>query len=632
MDGRPFGQYRLLTLIGRGGMGEVWRAHDINTDRVVALKVLPPHLADDEIFQKRFRREARMAAGLYEPHVVPIHGYGEIDGHLYVDMRLIVGEDLETMLSRGPLDPSRAVAIIEQVASALQAAHRDGLIHRDVKPSNILVTENDFAYLIDFGIAHTAGATGLTNTGSTVGTWAYMAPERFSAGDPDPRSDVYALACVLHQMLTGQRPFPGDSVEQQVAGHLSAPPPRPSELNPRVPRVFDDVVANGMAKNVEQRYSTATELAAASRAALDGSPATVPVNEKGPTQLAPTPPVIAPFAATQSAATQRRNVVEVSSTPPQSTRPERTSWWRRPSRILPVAAGIVAVAVVAGLVIAQSGEKDTDASAAATGPTFDGTFTTNYGPATSFSGKPEGRSIGTVTWVVRSFCDRNGCVASSTTVLEPIQTFSFDYIDGRWIAVSEATDEDCDDATNQRWRVYKLEPQPDGSLTGEYLSMHKNGCNSRIPVTMTRVGDADPGVQLADPAKLPPRVPSPAQGFRGRYHGLQQFPTMPTANKEVDYTIETACLRRGERCLSFPYDSTANLPMVFADNQWISDYDSDTKCTDGQNAPLHHHAVYPLPQPAPDPLPVVTGAGHVKVFGACPGDFDFTMTFNRTGD
>lgn len=208
MEGRPFGQYRLLSLIGRGGMGEVWRAHDTSTDRVVALKVLPPHLADDEMFQKRFRREARVAAALYEPHVVPIHGYGEIDGQLYVDMRLIVGEDLETMLGRGPLEPARAVWIIEQVASALQAAHEEGLVHRDVKPSNILVTKNDFAYLIDFGIARAAGSTGLTSTGSTIGTWAYMAPERFGVGEPDPRSDVYALACVLHQCLTGQRPFP----------------------------------------------------------------------------------------------------------------------------------------------------------------------------------------------------------------------------------------------------------------------------------------------------------------------------------------------------------------------------------------------------------------------------------------
>lgn len=273
MDGTPFGHYRLQTLLGRGGMGEVWRAYDTASDRVVALKVLPPHLAGDETFEKRFRREARVAAGLYEPHIVPIHSYGEIDGRLYVDMRLIVGQDLESLLRGGPLDSGQAVKIIEQVASALHAAHDAGLVHRDVKPSNVLVTPSDFAYLIDFGIARSAGSTGLTSTGSTIGTWAYMAPERFGTGEPDPRSDVYALACVLYQCLTGRRPFAGDSVEQQVAGHLSTPPPKPSATVHTVPRAFDEVIAIGMAKNPDERYSTATELASAAQTAVTTQPA-----------------------------------------------------------------------------------------------------------------------------------------------------------------------------------------------------------------------------------------------------------------------------------------------------------------------------------------------------------------------
>ena len=147
------------------------------TDRIVALKVLPAHMADDERFQTRFRREARVAASLTEPHVVPIHGYDEIDGRLYVDMRLIVGRDLEAVLREGPLDPATAMMIVEQIASALHAAHQLGPLHRDVKPSNILLTDADFAYLIDFGIARMAGETGLTSTGSTPGTWAYMAPD-----------------------------------------------------------------------------------------------------------------------------------------------------------------------------------------------------------------------------------------------------------------------------------------------------------------------------------------------------------------------------------------------------------------------------------------------------------------------
>src|SRR5258705_5197914 len=149
------------------------------------------------------------------PHVVPIHTFGEIEGRLYVDMRLIDGRDLQNILSRGPMQPARAVAIIDQVASALHAAHRIGLVHRDVKPPNIRIDEDDFAYLIDFGIARAAGETGLTATGNVIGTWAYLAPERLTSGQTDPRVDIYALTCVLHECLTGNQPFPGDSVEQQ---------------------------------------------------------------------------------------------------------------------------------------------------------------------------------------------------------------------------------------------------------------------------------------------------------------------------------------------------------------------------------------------------------------------------------
>jgi serine/threonine protein kinase len=153
-----FGRYRLIEQIGRGGMGEVWRAHDTVTERTVALKVLPAQYADDAVFQERFRREARSAAGLDEPHVVPIHDFGEIDGRLFVTMRLIKGRDLHAIISEGPMDAGRTVKIIDQVAEALHAAHQVDLIHRDVKPSNILVADNDFAYLIDFGIARAAGS------------------------------------------------------------------------------------------------------------------------------------------------------------------------------------------------------------------------------------------------------------------------------------------------------------------------------------------------------------------------------------------------------------------------------------------------------------------------------------------
>ncbi len=269
VDGTPFGRYRLIELLGRGGMGEVWRAHDSDTDRVVAIKVLPAHFSDNEEFQRRFRREAHAAARLNSPHVIPIHNYGEIDGRLYVDMRLIEGRDLETVLADGPLPPARAVRIIEQVAKALHAAHEVGLVHRDVKPSNILLDKDDFAYLIDFGIARAMEETRLTSTGNAIGTFHYMAPERL--GDhpsDDARADIYALACVLYECLTGQPPFAGASMGSLVAAHLHTPPPQPSTTQPNIPKQVDQVIATGMAKDPDQRYATTVELADAAHDAI----------------------------------------------------------------------------------------------------------------------------------------------------------------------------------------------------------------------------------------------------------------------------------------------------------------------------------------------------------------------------
>jgi serine/threonine protein kinase len=269
VEGTSFGRYQLLEVLGQGGMGQVFRAYDTATERIVAVKLLPPEVARDGEFQRRFRREAQIAARLTEPHVVPIHNFGEIDGRLYVDMRLIEGRDLDRVLADGPLDPSRAVSYIEQVATALDSAHQAGLVHRDVKPSNVLIGARDFAYLIDFGIARAADATKLTSTGNTIGTLAYMAPERFDTGEADHRSDVYSLTCVLCQCLTGRRPYAGESIEQQIKGHLVAPAPRPSAVNPGIPSGFDDVIAKGMAKDPGERYQSTLELAVAARDALD---------------------------------------------------------------------------------------------------------------------------------------------------------------------------------------------------------------------------------------------------------------------------------------------------------------------------------------------------------------------------
>jgi serine/threonine protein kinase len=292
IETNTFGPYRLDQMLGRGGMGEVYRAFDTDHERTVAVKRLAPHLADDPEFQVRFRREARVAARLRSPHVIPIHRYGEIDGQLYIDMRFVDGGDLHDLVqTTGGLALDRAVHILEQVAHAVDDAHANGLVHRDVKPSNILLDRGvrDFCYLSDFGITRAAAASttshSLTRTGALLGSLAYMAPEQFD-GALTKRSDVYSLTCVFFEMITGVRPYAGEGLPALMHQHLKIPPPRPSERNPGTV-IFDELVATGMAKDAGARFDSAGALARAARSALDTHRATSTVAPAG----APPPPL-----------------------------------------------------------------------------------------------------------------------------------------------------------------------------------------------------------------------------------------------------------------------------------------------------------------------------------------------------
>jgi serine/threonine protein kinase len=273
------GRYRLEGVLGAGAMGRVYRAYDTERARHVALKVLPDSVANDDHFRARFARECQLAAQLRDPHVVPIHDFGQIDGQLFLDMRLVDGTDLARRLTEtGALPPRMAAELVSQAAEALDAAHAEGLVHRDVKPSNLLLSgrdESPFVHLVDFGIARTlpklTSDTTITAAAQLVGTLAYMAPERIEGQPGDQRSDVYSLACVLFECLTGRAPFQGAPVVVLNA-HVHADRPRPTTSQPELVEAWDAVVARGMATDPDQRYGSAGELASAARSALARQP------------------------------------------------------------------------------------------------------------------------------------------------------------------------------------------------------------------------------------------------------------------------------------------------------------------------------------------------------------------------
>src|SRR6478735_5307937 len=269
--GATFADHVIRGVAGRGGMGIVYRALHVPLKREVALKVIAPTVSADAEFRARFRHEFEAAASLQHPNVIPIYHAGEEDGLLYVTMRYVDGTDLARLVMvETRLAPTRAALIIGQVAAALDAAHARGLIHRDVKPANILV-DGQHALLTDFGLIKSlhAGDTQVTKPGTVIGTFDYAAPEQLDARPVDARTDVYALGCVLFQALTGRVPFPRDTVGATLFAHFRDPPPSVTALVPEAPRAFDAVIATAMAKDPADRYPTAGDLARAALGAVD---------------------------------------------------------------------------------------------------------------------------------------------------------------------------------------------------------------------------------------------------------------------------------------------------------------------------------------------------------------------------
>ena len=261
--GATFAGYRVESVVGRGGMGVVYRATDLSLERPVALKMIAPELAGDEHFRSRFLREPRLAASLDHPNVIPIYEAGEHEEHLYLAMRFVEGSDLGSVLEReGRLAPERALRVLGQVAGALDAAHRRALVHRDVKPANVLLDDHEHVYLTDFGISKQTGGAS-TDTGRMVGTLDYLAPEQIRGDPVDGRTDVYALGCLLYECLAGAPPFRRATEAETLWAHMQEEPPPLQDH-----AALDPVLRKALAKEREDRYATCTELVDAARAAL----------------------------------------------------------------------------------------------------------------------------------------------------------------------------------------------------------------------------------------------------------------------------------------------------------------------------------------------------------------------------
>lgn len=358
--GDEFAGYRIEQVLGRGGMGVLYLAVEPGLERRVALKLIAPEAADDEVFARRFAEESRIAASIEHPNVVPIYAAGEEGGVPFIAMRYVSGSDLGGRLAReGRLEPAAAAKLIAQVGNGLDAIHAAGLVHRDVKPANVLLSEagsEDHAYITDFGVArNVATESGLTQTGRFVGTLDYVAPEQISGGAVDARADVYALGCLLFKLLTGDVPFPRDTEAARLYAHLNDPPPAPSLHATAVSMALDDVVIRAMSKQPDDRFPSAGDLGRAAVAALEGSSPELPertvATGAAATRTAETVAPAEPAPAEPSAATRR---IEPAGPP-------------RRRRLLAAGAGLLAIAAIAAGAIALAGGGEPKQESAASG-------------------------------------------------------------------------------------------------------------------------------------------------------------------------------------------------------------------------------------------------------------------------
>ncbi|MEX0971892.1 MAG: serine/threonine-protein kinase [Solirubrobacterales bacterium] len=398
-SGDEFAGYRIERNLGRGGMGVLYLAVEPGLERRVALKLIAPEAAADDVFARRFAEESRIAASIEHPNVVPIYAAGEEDGIPFIAMRYVSGADLGKRLTReGRLEPAAAAALIAQVGNGLDAIHAAGLVHRDVKPANVLLAGSEgaeHAYITDFGVArNVATESGLTQTGRFVGTLDYVAPEQISGDGVDARADIYALGCLLFKLLTGEVPYPRDSEAARLYAHLNEPPPAPSLQVSGVPMALDDVAIRAMSKQPEDRYPSAGDLGRAAVAALSGASPELPERT----------------VATGAAATRTAETVapaeKPAGPPTAATRrlePERAEEGGRTvgrRRLFAAGAALLAIAAIAAGALALGGGDDDPGPAAQGGE--QAAADKNEGKATTVEQRPQPRTLSAAQLIARA--------------------------------------------------------------------------------------------------------------------------------------------------------------------------------------------------------------------------------------
>ncbi|MDT5235029.1 MAG: serine/threonine kinase PknH, partial [Mycobacterium sp.] len=442
-----------------------------------------------------------------------------------------------------------------------------------------------------------------------------------------------------YQCLTGELPFPGETLEQVAVSHMVMPPPIPSRDRATIPTAMDSVIATGLAKEPTARYPTAVEMATAARHAITDPmsqvrpPPPVPLSQS----TLPVGPGPAPTQAWQSSG-------ESPAAPPHLGGPPSPAppAGKRRRRVLIGALAGVVLLIVAGVVAGTVFTRDNKPSATtppntATAPgmaDFTGIYRADFSATTLMDGElVEGATPSTARWGMRSVCRPEGCVATALRLSgagPAVSSLVFDEVDGRWVAVGLGSDQ-CHNAPIEVWDVFTLQPRPDGTLAGEYSGTSSGGCSGKGTVTFARTGSIDVNT-LPDPAALPPRVVSPAAALRGHYQLTRNF-TNGSPQQDLVYDVTTDCLRTGDRCMSYFHSPSDFRPLVFGDGNWTSNIEFDGNCPPpGGPTHLKFTAQYPMPQPPQDPVTQLIGHGRQEQTGTCAASTAVTETFKRTGD